>query len=247
MSFVALAWATSSKVARSADKLVLMGLADRHNTEHELAYPSLAWICEFSSLDRKTVVTALDRLEVSGFIADSGQRVGKTKQVKAYRLNINNPEIGTVKTELLADKDAVFSGEQSQKRDTEPVTEPGSEAKASSPREWLKGKGWIDFGLMRKKMRNVPFEQGAQDRLIARIEGLIAEGHCPELLLGKAVENGWRTVYPGDDTKAFAGTVTEWTPERRAAHLAKLANDEHPPDPRMASNVTRLIGSVGRA
>lgn len=130
MSWIALGWAASSKVIRSADKLVLLGLADRHNTEHELAYPSLAWLCEFSSLDRKTVVTALDRLERYGFITDSGQRVGKTKQVKAYRLNINSAENGTVKTEPLGGKSAVFSGKQSQKRDEEPVIEP-TEAKAS--------------------------------------------------------------------------------------------------------------------
>lgn len=130
MSFPALAWASQSKVSRSADKLVLLGLADRHNTEHDLAYPSLAWICEFSSLDRKTVVTALDRLERDGFIQDSGHRVGKTKQVKAYRLNLNSTENGLVKTEPFPPKGTDFPAKGSQKRNTEPFTEP-TEAKAS--------------------------------------------------------------------------------------------------------------------
>lgn len=128
MSFPALAWASLSKVTRAADKLVLLGLADRHNSEHGLAYPSIAWLSEFSSLDRKTVVTALGRLEDAGFISDSGKRVGKTKQVKAYLLNM--PEIGTVITGPFGDKGSGFSGEESRKRNTEPVLNR-SEAKAS--------------------------------------------------------------------------------------------------------------------
>ena len=97
MSFAALAWASSLRVTRASDKLVLLALADRHNPENELAYPSLAWLCEFSSLDRKTVVASLDRLERDSLITDSGVRVGKTKQIKAYRLSFNGAEKGTVK------------------------------------------------------------------------------------------------------------------------------------------------------
>lgn len=131
MSFPALAWAVASKTRRAADKLVLLGLADRHNTEHDLAYPSIAWLCEFSGLDRKTVVTALDRLEADGLIADSGNRVGKTKQVKAYQLNLNSAENGPVKTELLDGKGADFSG-KGPKNGTRNLSEPPTGAKAPS-------------------------------------------------------------------------------------------------------------------
>ena len=86
MSFAALAWASKQSTGRASDKLVLYGLADRHNEEADLAYPSVAWLCEFGDLNRKTVIAALARLEAAGIITDSGQRVGKTGQIKAYKL-----------------------------------------------------------------------------------------------------------------------------------------------------------------
>lgn len=239
MSFPALAWASLVKVRRASDKLVLFGLADRHNTEHDLAYPSLAWLAEFSSLDRKTIVAALDRLEVDGFIADSGQRVGKTKQVKAYRLNFKSADFGQVKTAPLSSKSSDFSDEQSQKRNTEPVLNQ-SEAKASSisclptlvmdekraalgsclqkafpveTPEWMP-ESWAEFRAMRKAMRNVPFGDGAERRCIAKLARLRAEGHDPEKLISKAVENGHRTFFEDATTKAGPQqrhkTAAEW-------------------------------------
>lgn len=121
MSFPALGWASTAKVERASDKLILLALADRHNTEHHLAYPSIDWLCDFSCLDRKTVIAALQRLQEAGHIIDSGKRVGKTKQIKAWALNMpNGPDIGM----LMQPKGAVFPGKESQKRDTEPVKEP---------------------------------------------------------------------------------------------------------------------------
>jgi hypothetical protein len=51
-------------------------------------------------------------------------------------------------------------------------------------------------------MRNVPFEPGAERRLVAKVTKLKAEGHDPEKLLSKAIENGHRTVFPDETTKA---------------------------------------------
>lgn len=124
MSFAALQWAGEQRTGKSADKLVLLALADRHNEACGFAFPSVKWIVEFSSLNRKTVIAALSRLETAGLIADSGTRKGKTKQVKAYILALKSPEKGIPKTEPLAVKSTVFSSKESQKRDTEPVKEP---------------------------------------------------------------------------------------------------------------------------
>lgn len=130
MSFEALAWAGKCKTANAADKLVLFGLADRHNSEANGAYPSTAWLVEFTSLNRKTVIAALDRLEASGFISDSGERRGQTAQVKLYRLHLES----VPKTEPSQKRNSsVFSSKGSQKRDTEPVrTTTPSEGKPSS-------------------------------------------------------------------------------------------------------------------
>jgi hypothetical protein len=86
VSFVALAWASKYRADSAADKLVLLAYADRHNEDTGCAYPSLAWLCEFSSLNRKTVIDAVGRLEKAGILTDTGQRAGATKQVKVYRL-----------------------------------------------------------------------------------------------------------------------------------------------------------------
>lgn len=130
MSFLALAWATKLKVDRASDKLILLAFADRHNDETGFAYPSIAWLCEFSSLNRKTVIAAVERLEGAGHLSDTGKRTGATRQIKVYQVNV-----GTVpKTEQSQKRNSTeISAERSQKRDTEPVREPiTSEANASS-------------------------------------------------------------------------------------------------------------------
>lgn len=86
MSWKALAWASGQKCEKAADKLILLALAERHNTETRIAYPSIAWLVEFSSLDRKTVLKSLARLQAKGLIIDSGDRMGATGRVKAWML-----------------------------------------------------------------------------------------------------------------------------------------------------------------
>jgi hypothetical protein len=98
----------------------------------------MAYLAESTGQDRKTVLANLCRLRDLGHIEDTGSRVGKTKQIVVYRLNINgsgaankdtqkwnSSENGTVpKTDgnstVFPAKEARFSREQSQKRDTEP-------------------------------------------------------------------------------------------------------------------------------
>lgn len=141
MSFDALAWAGRCQPGSAARKLVLLALADRHNPETGLSYPSVAWLVEWTGLNRKTVMSCLDDLESAGMISDSGQRAGRTGQVKAYVLHLETvpktellkrPKNGTVKQAQKRDtipktgplKSTVFSSKESQKRDTEPVREP---------------------------------------------------------------------------------------------------------------------------
>ena len=100
MSWKALAWASDQKCEKAADKLILLALAERHNTESHVAYPSTAWLVEFSSLDRKTVLKSLERLQEQGLIIDSGHRMGSTGGVKAWYLGYDAeavPKTGSVK------------------------------------------------------------------------------------------------------------------------------------------------------
>jgi len=143
MSWETQSWAARQRPGSAAAKLVLLGLASCADANH-CAYPSIDWLCEFSDLNRKTVISALQRLE-SGLlplVRDTGERRGRTKQVKVYRLSADegvsadkDTKNGTVpKTEQSQKRNStVFSRKESQKRDTEPVREPSSsETKVSS-------------------------------------------------------------------------------------------------------------------
>lgn len=121
MSFAALAWASKYRADSAAVKLVLLAYADRHNEETGCAYPSIAWLSDFASLNRKTVITAVTKLEAAGILEDTGKRQGDTKQIKVYRLNFET----VPQTEQFQKRNSTEnSGKESQKRDTEPVREP---------------------------------------------------------------------------------------------------------------------------
>lgn len=217
MSWGALAWAAKCRVGKAADKLILLALAERHNPESNTAYPSVAWLAEFSSLDRKTVIAALDRLEGMKLITDSGERAGRTLQIKAYNLSLE-----TVPKEEQFQKrnGSVFPAKESQKRDTDTVTEPvSSEDKSSSDREIVDQliEAWGDLaaqhGLQRirkiyparrKKIDTFIRHNGIDD--ITEAIGLIPQS--PHLL-GQN-DRGWKIsldwfVKPENFVKVFEG------------------------------------------
>ena len=82
-------------------RLVLLSLADRASEDH-CAYPSMARLVEDTEMDRKTVLKIIDELVEDGLIQDTGERKGRTKQVKVYRLlGVTGRE--TVPTTVLLD------------------------------------------------------------------------------------------------------------------------------------------------
>jgi len=102
---------------KALKKLVLLSFADRASEDH-CAYPSVARLVEDTEMDRKTVLKIIEELIEDGLIVDTGERKGRTKQVKVYQLlgvngretvpttvhfndefnEINNPKDGTVPT-----------------------------------------------------------------------------------------------------------------------------------------------------
>ncbi|OTG83277.1 helix-turn-helix domain-containing protein [Acinetobacter sp. ANC 5054] len=66
-------------------KLVLLSLADRAGEDH-CAYPSMSRLVDDTAMDRKTVLKIIDELIEDGLIEDTGERKGRTKQVKVYQL-----------------------------------------------------------------------------------------------------------------------------------------------------------------
>ena len=85
MSVEAIAQALKLDIRPSSRKFVLVAFANCVNSDW-LAYPSMAYLCEATSLDKKTVKQALAWLREQGYIADSGYRVGRTRQVIVYEV-----------------------------------------------------------------------------------------------------------------------------------------------------------------
>jgi hypothetical protein len=98
LSIEAMQWAFNQDIKPSSVKFVLVSLGDNAQADG-LAWPSIAALCQKTGQDRKTVISALDRLEAMGYLADSGKRTGNTGQIKVYKFNFaraNNTESGTV-------------------------------------------------------------------------------------------------------------------------------------------------------
>ncbi len=88
MSVEAVRWAIKQPVTRSSSKFILVILANCVNADEgdSLAFASAAYLAEATAMDRKTVLTAIQRLEADGYIEDTGERRGRTKQVIVWRL-----------------------------------------------------------------------------------------------------------------------------------------------------------------
>jgi hypothetical protein len=114
MSTAALAWALKQPIRPSSLKFLLVACADV-TPENGRTYPSVAYLSEITQQNRKTVLRGLARLVERGFLADTGERKGRTNQVIVYSLQweTNSPKKGTVpmgtgpKTES---KSTVFTG-----------------------------------------------------------------------------------------------------------------------------------------
>ncbi|WP_410009774.1 DnaT-like ssDNA-binding domain-containing protein [Pantoea agglomerans] len=85
MSLDAMRWAKRVKTGRSSAKAVLTWLADMCGADLT-AYPSITALAEATELDKKTVQTCLQYLIAQGFIEDTGERRGRTRQIPVYRL-----------------------------------------------------------------------------------------------------------------------------------------------------------------
>lgn len=98
-----------------------------------------------------------------------------------------------------------------------PLPNHSQRAPLKSPRKQVEIPEWMpasyaEFRAMRKTMRNVPFGEGAERRVIAKIERLRSEGHDPEKLLSKAIERGHRTVFEDETTKSHQWQRAEVSP-----------------------------------
>lgn len=106
MSVEAVAWALKQPVKHSSAKFVLVALANCANGHSFECWPSVAYLCEATAQNRKTVIGNIGRLIEDGYIKDTGDRKGRTGGIKTYRLNTgashekdvrSSPKNGTAK------------------------------------------------------------------------------------------------------------------------------------------------------
>lgn len=85
MSLDAMRWAKKVKTGRSSAKSVLTWLADMCGADLT-AYPSIDALAEATELNKKTVQASLQYLIAKGYVEDTGERRGRTRQIPVYRL-----------------------------------------------------------------------------------------------------------------------------------------------------------------
>lgn len=108
MSLDAMRWVKKTTTGKSSAKAVLTWLADMCGADLT-TYPSIAALAEATELDKKTVQASLQYLIEKGFIQDTGERRGRTRQIPVYRL------LGV--EESVADSERTQKREHYQKRD----------------------------------------------------------------------------------------------------------------------------------
>lgn len=88
----------SKPVRPATKKLLLIALADcAGGGSDDLAYPCIQTLTDKTSLNRKTIISMLEKLCADELLIDTGKRTGATKQIPVYRLPIwNSPKNGTV-------------------------------------------------------------------------------------------------------------------------------------------------------
>lgn len=89
MSMEAMTWAIEVRGIKSPQKLVLLLLANRHNNDTGMCYPSIPRICRESGMHRATVIRAINALEKAGLLT-----IEKTfGKVNHYRLHTSVTEL----------------------------------------------------------------------------------------------------------------------------------------------------------
>ena len=200
MSSEALAWAFKQDCPSSSTKFTLVALCECANYKTGRIYPSIEHITEITGQNRKTVISNISELERLGFIADTGERMGRTKQIKVYQASL-----GTVpRAEQSQERNSTEKvPEQSQKRDTEPSRTivdkakalPTARAKPAKPKwqlpDWIPSDAWEGFEEMRK-LKGKQMTNRARDGIVSELQKLRGP---PGAILDQSTRNNWLDVY----------------------------------------------------
>ncbi|HIE9871495.1 TPA: helix-turn-helix domain-containing protein [Klebsiella pneumoniae] len=142
MSRAATDWAWGLEI-KASQKLLMLSLADRADELH-CCYPSIQRLVKDTGMDRKTIGKWINQMIEDGFISDTGERKGKTKQVRVLRLNIevkeaqkrNSTKFGN-NTKNGHETSPILDNKRSQNWDAESVIEPNIEPTLSARGQFI--------------------------------------------------------------------------------------------------------------
>ncbi|HBR4668990.1 TPA: helix-turn-helix domain-containing protein [Klebsiella pneumoniae] len=142
MSRAATDWAWGLEI-KASQKLLMLSLADRADELH-CCYPSIQRLVKDTGMDRKTIGKWINQMIEDGFISDTGERKGKTKQVRVLRLNIdvkeaqkrNSTKFGN-NTKNGHETSLILDNKRSQNWDAESVIEPNIEPTLSARGQFI--------------------------------------------------------------------------------------------------------------
>ena len=204
VSSEAVAWAFKQTVKPSGAKFTLVALCECANYKTGRITPSIAHLVEITGQNRKTIITHIDQLERAGFIRDTGERSGKTKQIKVYNVEIETvPKAEQSQKRNSSDND----GKQSQNRDTEPSWEPsGNGLSDDKPTRayrakgwpeipgWMPAEAWNGYIAMRKKNRKFPTDRAVK-LMIGQLERWLAQGYDLAEILDNSTLGDWTGLF----------------------------------------------------
>lgn len=230
MSVEAISWALKQYVKPSSTKFVLVAIANCADGKDAIAWPSIAYLSEATGQDRKTVLAAIARLISMGYLRDTGERRGQTKQVVVYQLTEpsstvseieekrNSTESGTVpkagdNSTVFPAKESRFSSETVPKtghgtvnnlhRNRKGTTNKRADISVDLP-DWLPDDVWEDWVQHRAAVK-APLTQRAAELCLRKLERLRAQGSDPVAVIEQSVMSGkWTDLYPvkGDSSDA---------------------------------------------
>ena len=232
MSSEALSWAFKSDVKPSSVKFTLVALCECANYQTGKIFPSVKHLCQITGQDRKTVISNIGKLVSEGWLCETGERVGRTGQIKVYQATI-----GTVpKTEQSQERNgSAFPVKESQKRDTEPSMEPSRHIDIAEMPDWMPidaWQGWVDM----RKQRKRPLTDRATNRAINKLDAIRAKGHDIAELLDRSTINGWLDIYEPKGTQNAGNSAKPTEPTNPmvraviASQARRTADEQRPTD-----------------
>lgn len=218
-----------------SEKLVLLALADCANDEG-VCWPSMATLAKKCSKSDRTVQACIKALCAKHHLTRD-EIAGKGCK---YTVHPIVRFAADPRSDITPEAPAPPKGATLTPEEISPTPEAASDKPSKNHKKpsYLKGVGlpegfpaepYMALVRARKAIPKVPFTEDAARGIVRKCLKLQDDGYDIAKLLWKAVDHGWRTVFPADDCKAIAPTKgKEWTVDelRNAIRFRRDSGDE---------------------